>query len=71
MLAVRRFGMPLQAAAGLVTLQGAVFVATLFLGGRWLSQRTHMRKFNFSITCVPTGLTRDHERHILNRMMFY
>jgi MFS family permease len=39
-LAVRRFGMPLQAAAGLVTLQGALFVATLFLGGRWLSQRT-------------------------------
>ena len=39
-MAVRRFGMPLQAAAGLVTLQGAVFVATLFLGGRWLSQRT-------------------------------
>ena len=39
-LAVRRFGMPLQAAAGLVTLQGTVFVATLFLGGRWLSRRT-------------------------------
>jgi MFS family permease len=44
-LAVRRFGMPLQAAAGLVTLQGAVFVATLFLGGRWLSQHTQERQY--------------------------
>ncbi len=38
-LAVRRFGMPVQAAAGLVTLQGALYVATLFAGGalvlRW------------------------------------
>ncbi len=32
-LAVRRFGMPLQQAAGLVTLQGALFVAMLFAGG--------------------------------------
>jgi MFS family permease len=32
-LAVRRFGMPLQQAAGLVTLQGALFVAVLFAGG--------------------------------------
>ena len=39
-LAVRRFGLPLQAAAGLVTLQGAIFVSTLFIGGRWLSRRT-------------------------------
>lgn len=47
-LAVRRFGMPLQAAAGLVTLQGAVFVATLFLGGRWLTQHTQERQYLLS-----------------------
>lgn len=44
-LAVRRFGMPLQAAAGLVTLQGAVFVATLFVGGRWLTPHTQERQY--------------------------
>jgi MFS family permease len=37
-MAVRRFGMPLQAAAGLVTLQGAVFVVLLMAGGHWLSR---------------------------------
>lgn len=36
-LAVRTVGMPLQAAAGLVTLQGAVYVTTLLLGGRWIA----------------------------------
>lgn len=33
--ATRRFGMPLQAAAGLVTLQGATFVLLLFMGAGW------------------------------------
>jgi len=38
-MALHRFGMTLQAAAGLITLQGALYVATLFGGGmlvpRW------------------------------------
>jgi predicted MFS family arabinose efflux permease len=38
-LAMRRYGLSLQAAAGLITLQGALYVATLFIGGalvaRW------------------------------------
>jgi len=38
-LAMRAYGMTLQAAAGLITLQGALYVATLFAGGtlvaRW------------------------------------
>ena len=38
-MAIHRFGMTLQAAAGLITLQGALYVATLFAGGtlvmRW------------------------------------
>jgi len=38
-MALHRFGMSLQAAAGLITLQGALYVATLFIGGtlvaRW------------------------------------
>jgi MFS family permease len=33
LVAIRRFGMPTQQAAGLVTLQGAVFVLTLLAGG--------------------------------------
>lgn len=44
-LAVRRFGMPLQAAAGLVTLQGALYVITLFVGGAWLSRRHEDRHY--------------------------
>lgn len=37
-LAMRRFNLPVQAAAGLVTLQGAVFVLMLLAGGHWLSR---------------------------------
>ncbi len=37
-LAVRRLGMPLQAAAGLVTLQGAMYVVTLLLGGKLMAR---------------------------------
>jgi len=48
-LAVRRFGMPLQAAAGLVTLQGALYVATLFAGGalvlRWKEDVRYLTAF--------------------------
>ncbi len=44
-LAVRRFGLSLQAAAGLVTLQGALFVATLFAGGGWLSRQSEDRRY--------------------------
>ena len=35
-MAIHRFGMTLQAAAGLITLQGALYVATLFAGGTLL-----------------------------------
>lgn len=48
-LAVRRFGMPLQQAAALVTLQGALFVATLFAGGalllRWREDLRYLLAF--------------------------
>lgn len=44
-LAVRQFGMPLQAAAGLITLQGAVFVATLFGAGAWMTRRHEDRHY--------------------------
>ena len=48
-LAVRRFGMPLQAAAGLVTLQGALYVFTLFAGGalvlRWKEDLRYLLAF--------------------------
>lgn len=37
-LAMRRFNLPVQAAAGLVTLQGAVFVTLLLAGGHWLAR---------------------------------
>lgn len=37
-LAMRVFHLPVQAAAGLVTLQGVVFVALLLAGGHWLSR---------------------------------
>lgn len=44
-LAVRQFGMSLQAAAGLVTVQGALFVATLFAGGGWLSRLSEDHRY--------------------------
>jgi MFS family permease len=50
-LAVRRFGMPLQQAASLVTLQGSLFVATLFAGGalmqRWKEDTRYLIAFTF------------------------
>ncbi|HSW07472.1 MFS transporter [Aquabacterium sp.] len=46
LLAMRHFGLGLQVAAGLVTLQGALFVATLFIGGaltvRWHDDRRYL-----------------------------
>ncbi|MFO1329188.1 MAG: MFS transporter [Rubrivivax sp.] len=48
-LATRRFGMPLQAAAGLVTLQGATYVGVLLFGGalvmRWDEERRYTLAF--------------------------
>lgn len=48
-LAMRRYGMSLQAAAGLITLQGALYVATLFAGGmlvaRWRFERRYLLAF--------------------------
>jgi hypothetical protein len=48
-LAVRRFGMPLQQAASLVTLQGAVFVTVLFACGslvlRWKEDLRYLIAF--------------------------
>lgn len=46
LFAIRQFGMGLQQAAGLITLQGALFVATLFVGGqltaRWHDERRYL-----------------------------
>jgi MFS family permease len=39
-LAVQRFGLGVQQAAGLITVQGALFVLTLFAAGAWL-ERLH------------------------------
>lgn len=48
-LATRRFGMPLQAAAALVTMQGAVYVALLLLAGgplmRWREDTRYLAAF--------------------------
>lgn len=46
LFAMRSFGMGLQLAAGLITLQGALFVVTLFVGGsltvRWHDERRYL-----------------------------
>jgi len=48
-LAIHRFGLSLQAAAGLITLQGALYVATLFAGGmlvtRWRAEQRYALAF--------------------------
>jgi len=48
-MAMHRFGMSLQAAAGLITLQGALYVATLFGGGllvtRWRDDLRYLLAF--------------------------
>jgi MFS family permease len=48
-MAMHRFGMSLQAAAGLITLQGALYVATLFVGGmlvpRWRTEVRYLVAF--------------------------
>lgn len=48
-LAVRRYGMPVQAAAGLVTVQGVVYLAVLFAGGdrvqRWRDDTSYALAF--------------------------
>ena len=45
LLALRRFGMPPQQAAGLVTLQGAAFVLTLLLGGSLVAAWPEGRRY--------------------------
>jgi MFS family permease len=48
-MAMRRHGLSLQAAAGLITLQGALYVATLFAGGvlvaRWRFELRYLLAF--------------------------
>jgi MFS family permease len=48
-MAMHRFGMSLQAAAGLITLQGALYVVTLFAGGllvaRWRFEQRYLIAF--------------------------
>jgi MFS family permease len=48
-MAMRRHGLSLQAAAGLITLQGALYVATLFAGGvlvaRWRFEQRYLLAF--------------------------
>ena len=51
-LAVRQFGMSIQAAAGLVTLQGACFVLTLFAGGGWLMRRSEGLRYQLAFALL-------------------
>ena len=62
-LAVRRFGLSLQAAAGIVTLQGALYVLTLFAAGsllvRWKEGARYLLAFAMlfaqSLSCGLAG----------------
>jgi len=51
-LGVRRFGLSVPAAAGLVTLQGVVYVLTLFLGGRLLDGHGEDRRYAIAFACL-------------------
>lgn len=67
-MAMQRFGMSLQAAAGLITLQGALYVATLFAGGmlvtRWRDDLRYLIAFVlllaqsllYGLSTSPAGL---------------
>jgi len=67
-MAIHRFGMTLQAAAGLITLQGALYVATLFGGGllvpRWRDDLRYLLAFVlllvqsllYGFSAAPAGL---------------
>jgi MFS family permease len=60
-LAVQRFGLPLQAAAGIVTLQGALYVFTLFAAGsllvRWQEDSRYLLAFALLFAqCLLCGL---------------
>ena len=51
-LAVRHFGLSLQQAAGLVTMQGAFFVATLFAGGSALARLGEGARYLLAFTLL-------------------
>ncbi|WP_395700964.1 MFS transporter [Aquabacterium sp.] len=50
--AVRHFGMGLQPAAGLITLQGALFVATLFAGGALTAHWHPERRYGVAVALL-------------------
>lgn len=45
LLAIQMFEMPLQQAAGLVALQGALYVLTLFVAGSWVANWPSRRRY--------------------------
>lgn len=51
-LATRRFGLSLQAAAGLVTLQGATFVLMLLAGGAWVMRWDEERRYTLAFVLL-------------------
>jgi MFS family permease len=52
LLGIREFGMSTQQAAGLVTLQGALFVATLFGGGTLLARWREETRYGLAFTLL-------------------
>ncbi|AKJ29386.1 MFS transporter [Caldimonas brevitalea] len=52
LLAMREFHLPLPLAAGLVTLQGALFVLTLFLAGGWLARWQQEQRYLLAFTLL-------------------
>lgn len=52
LLAIRLFEMPLQQAAGLVALQGALYVLTLFLAGSWVAHWSSRRRYMTAFTLL-------------------
>ncbi|MBI5257852.1 MAG: MFS transporter [Burkholderiales bacterium] len=52
LLGMRQFGMGLQQAAALITLQGALFVATLFVGGALTARWPEERRFLVALSLL-------------------
>lgn len=55
LLAIRQFHMPLQDAAGLVTLQGGLFVLTLLCGGRLLARWEESLRYALAFAVLLTS----------------
>jgi MFS family permease len=55
LIAIRHFDMPTQMAAGLISLQGALFVLTLFMGGGLLARFRDPVRYVFAFSLVLAG----------------